>query len=222
MTDARERLKILLDAAENLILGYAAEKAVAGAVREYESRLTEFVRRGLSGFYSQRELATKHTVLINELGLQAFYDGMKAGGIDAPQDEISEDEAAMVDEWITEQISHVAEFALAVSDASKATGADKQPARDDIDGRLSLWVRAIETLKAMGQASAQKNMMVTWVYGDTEHCDTCNKLNGTRRRWKWFTDKGYIPREPGSDTLDCGGWSCQCKLVDDKGKQVMP
>lgn len=201
---------------------YPAVKAVVGAVREYESRLSEFVRRGLSGFYSQKEFATRHTVLINELALQAFYDGMKAGGIEDPKDEITDEESAMVDEWLTEQISHIAEFALAVSDAAKAKGEDKQAAQDTIDNRLSFWVRSMETLQTMGEASAQKNMMVTWKYGETEHCETCQNLNGKRRRWKWFTDRGYIPQEPGSDTLDCHGYNCQCQLVNDKGKVVMP
>ena len=195
-------------------------KAVTGAVREYEERLSTFVRRGLSGFYSQKEFATRHTVLINELALQAFYEGMKAGGVDEPQDEITDEESGMVDDWISEQVSHVAEFALAIQQAGKAE--DKQAAQDDIDSRMAYWVRAMETLQAMGQASAQKNMMVTWVYGETEHCETCNSLNGKRRRWKWFTERGYIPQEPGSETLDCHGYNCQCKLVDDKGKKVMP
>lgn len=199
-----------------------AVKAVVGAVREYESRLSEFVRRGLSGFYSQKEFATRHTVLINELALQAFYDGMKAGGIEDPKDEITDEESEMVDEWLSEQISHIAEFALAVSDASKAKGEDKQAAQDAIDNRLSFWVRSMETLQTMGEASAQKNMMVTWRYGETEHCETCQSLNGKRRRWGWFTERGYIPQEPGSDTLECGGYNCQCQLVSDKGKVVMP
>ena len=134
-------------------------KAVTGAVREYEERLSTFVRRGLSGFYSQKEFATRHTVLINELALQAFYEGMKAGGVDEPQDEITDEESGMVDDWISEQVSHVAEFALAIQQAGKAE--DKQTAQDDIDSRLAYWVRAMETLQAMGQASAQKNMMVT-------------------------------------------------------------
>lgn len=218
---ARARLAALLDAAEQM-LARGAQKAVVGAVREYETRLTEFVRRGLSGFYSQKEFATRHTVLINELALTAFYEGMKAGGIDAPEEEITDEESASVDEWLNEQISHIAEFALAISDAAKAKGEEKQPAQDAIDDRVRLWVRAMETLQALGQAAAQKNMMVTWRYGDTEHCERCNWLDGKRRRWKWFTDNGYIPQEPGSDTLDCHGYNCQCKLVDDKGKQVMP
>lgn len=218
---ARAKLAALLDAAEAMI-ARNEQKAVVGAVREYESRLTEFVRRGLSGFYSQKEFATRHTVLINELAVKAFYEGMKAGGIDEPADEITDEETDTVDEWLTEQISHIAEFALAVSDASKAKGEERKPAHDAIDARLGFWVKAMETLQALGQAAAQKNMLVTWKYGDTEHCETCNGLNGKRRRWKWFTERGYIPQEPGSDTLDCHGYNCQCKLVDDKGKQVMP
>lgn len=217
----RARLAALLDAAEAMIERRAV-KAVVGAVREYESRLSEFVRRGLSGFYSQKEFVTRHTVLINELAIQAFYEGMKAGGIEDPKDEITDEESAMVDEWLTEQVSHIAEFALAVNDASKAKGEDKQAAQDAVDNRLSFWVRSMETLQTMGEASAQKNMMVTWEYGETEHCETCQSLNGKRRRWGWFVDRGYIPQEPGSDTLDCHGYNCQCKLVSDNGKVVMP
>ena len=105
--------------------------------------------------------------------------------------------------------------------AVRAAKGDKAAQRDILDNRIDFWTRSIEAAGAQGVASAQANAMGTWVYGDTDHCSTCLKLNGQRHRVKWFVSKGYIPREPGSDTLECNGFRCQCRVVDDKGKQLL-
>jgi hypothetical protein len=34
-------------------------------------------------------------------------------------------------------------------------------------------------------------------------------------------DKGYIPQQPGSETLACGGWNCDCQIVDDDGERLL-
>lgn len=54
-----------------------------------------------------------------------------------------------------------------------------------------------------------------------QHCETCASLNGTRHRMSWFVERDYIPQKPGA-AMDCGGWRCQCTLVDTEGNQVAP
>ena len=51
-----------------------------------------------------------------------------------------------------------------------------------------------------------------WVYGDTDHCDTCAALNGVVATAQEWEDSGYHPQQPPNESLDCGGWRCQCYL----------
>ena len=64
------------------------------------------------------------------------------------------------------------------------------------------------------------NRMVTWHLGATEkHCKTCAKLDGQRHKISWFMDRNYIPHTPGAG-MDCGGYNCDCRLVDKDGNEI--
>lgn len=193
-------------------------KAIVGPVREYEVALERMVNRALSQGMTAAEFRADHKALLREFATPTFLDGLRAGGVD----EMDEDDDATVAGWLQEQLQHVNDFAKFVTAARKLPPDERAQAEREAIRRLVLWVRAMEMLRALGLASAKANMMVTWRVGDTEHCATCASLNGKRRRWKWFTSREYIPQQPGSDTLECGGYNCQCVLRDDKGKQVMP
>lgn len=85
--------------------------------------------------------------------------------------------------------------------------------------KANLWASALDgfynSIKMMGA----NNKMLTWVLGNTEkHCNDCKWLNGQRHRAKWYISRGYTPRKPGSNT-DCGGYHCDCRLVDDSGEE---
>lgn len=193
-------------------------KAITGPVREYEVILEKMVNRALSRGTTPREFAAEHRGLLREFAKLAFLDGLKVGGVD----ELDEDDEDTVAGWLKEQLAHVSDFAAFVCGVRKLPPDERAGAESQATQRLVYWVQSLETLRGLGRASAQRNMMVTWRVGDTEHCPTCQSLNGKRRRWKWFTDRGYIPQENGSDVLECGGYRCACVLRDDKGKQVMP
>ncbi len=60
-------------------------------------------------------------------------------------------------------------------------------------------------------AKEEGNNLV-WVYGDTEHCDTCLALNGIVAKVETWEELGIHPQQPPNDALVCGGWRCQCRL----------
>ena len=100
--------------------------------------------------------------------------------------------------------------------------------RQDTEADHTLWVRDraegySNTLTSIYNAAmmwADKRQMLTWNLGNTErHCKTCVKLNGQRHRASWYISRGYIPRQPGAN-LACGGYFCDCRLVNDKGETV--
>jgi hypothetical protein len=197
-----------------------AVKSISGMADDYYVQLSEAVTGFFNRDTSAAEVSSVMRQLIKSYAWDTYYEGMKEGGIDNPEDEISDDEQAQVSEWITEQLGYVADFIQALKDTRRAE--DVTAAQEAINARVELWRGSMENLGSLGKAAALKNKMVEWVYGDTVHCATCAKLNGQKHRVKWFIDNGYIPQENGSETLECGGGHCQCTLVDMEGEQVMP
>lgn len=215
----------------NLALAFVTLKEIAqllnivnksrrDVAQEYKAQLYDFTNRTMKGRMSAVDMARAHRELIRTLAPAMYDEALKANGID-PQ-ERDEADNAEIDGWIAGQLPSVAQF------ARDTASAQDEMAKNDIARRIDLWVAALEVLGQLGIASAQKNAMVTWVYDATkEHCVSaggrigCAQLNGQRHRTSWFIKKGYIPQEPGSDTLGCGGWNCGCKCVNDSGKRIL-
>jgi hypothetical protein len=215
-TDPRAELRVLLAQARALLLAQApAIKSVNEVLREYDDTLTRFAFDVLRGG-SAVDFRRSHKALLRSLALAAYVEGLREGGVS--QDEMDDDDHAAVRAWVDGQVAHVNDFATWLAGGEPRNSEDK---RRQLADRVALWVQALENLGGLGRASAQKNMMCEWRVGDAEHCATCLELNGQRHRLKWFTSKGYIPREVGSDTLDCGGYNCQCSLVNDKGERIL-
>lgn len=60
--------------------------------------------------------------------------------------------------------------------------------------------------------ASQYGDRMVWVYGDTDHCTTCEQLNGIvafAREWEQLNIR---PQNPPNPLLECGGWRCQCRL----------
>jgi hypothetical protein len=190
-------------------------KSVDEIVAEYDNTLTANVRRGFRGQTDARELAAAHRDMIRGFAAQAYYEGLLQGGVE--QEEADDDDRATIKDWIDSQLPHVRGFAESAMDAK-----DDKALQEQVYARLDQWLRALQSLGNLGFASAQKNAMGTWKYGDTEHCNTCLRLNGRRHRLSWWIKYEFIPQQPGAKNLDCGGWMCQCQIVDDRGRVLLP
>lgn len=140
----------------------------------------------------------------------AFYRGYKDAGGDETEDD---DES-----WLTAKQAEQLGFMNDALAALKAQGDDITEGA--IDSRVEVWAGTLDSVYAQGKLRGAANKMLTWRLGDTEqHCRTCSKLDGQRHSAKWWQAHDYIPREPGSDTLDCKGYNCDCRLEDDKGDE---
>lgn len=201
-----------------------ANRTTDAIAREYTRRLTALVSSVLDGEMRRARAAREHRALISDIAERAYIAGLAVGGVDEP--DLSRDERREIAAWIREQHSHVDGFWLAVAELRRARQTLSRRGyaneRRRLMDRVTLWEHALRALIGLALAAAQRNMMVTWRYGDTSHCDTCARLHGQRHRLRWFTSRGYIPQQPGSTTLQCGGWRCRCTLVDDRGKVVLP
>lgn len=216
--DIRSEISQLLDRAEAVLQSRLASlKSIATIVYEYRGELQQEVDRAFLGKLTPRALQTEINNSIERFAARAFLEGMSEGGVDTTFGDLEDDERTAIDDWANTQLDHVADFAAAVD----AAGSDVT-AREAILSRLDMWVGSLRNLADLGKGFAQQNRKGEWQFGDTVHCDTCAWLNGQQHRVKWFIGKGYLPRQNGSETLDCGGWNCQCKVVDAKtGEQLL-
>jgi hypothetical protein len=203
-------------------------ETVGQVVNEYFDKLNNLVYNAWSRVAGgltdaatmQTALRTEHKRLIKELGTQAYYEGMREAGIATPETDMDEGDKADLSVWITGQLEHVNDFAIAVIAAARDV-----EKRAQILQRVGWWTDGIRTIGGMGYMNSKRNMPGTWrmnfVRVTKEHCTTCAMLNGKRHRLKWFLSNGYIPRQRGSNTLACRGYMCGCGIVDDMGGLIL-
>lgn len=211
------RLTDAIGLAAEWLASQSAFKTIGQVVTRYDDRLTNAVYDVWNSHSSAVDLRRAHKALLKQFAPMIYEEGMREGGIDEIDDE---DQAAMdeaVGDWLSSQVEFVNSFAKDV-DAARANK-DERPKVVD---RVALWVDSLRSLGDLGKAYALKNEKGTWIMGDTEHCDTCLKLSKMKsHRVSWFVERGYIPRQNGSDTLECGGWKCDCSIVNKRGEQLL-
>lgn len=85
--------------------------------------------------------------------------------------------------------------------------------------RADAYASALDGFYVEARMRGSKNIMLTWQLGSTErHCKTCAELDGKSHKISWYLDRDYIPRKSGA-AMDCGGWNCDCSLVDKNGNE---
>ena len=78
--------------------------------------------------------------------------------------------------------------------------------------RATIWAQRYHHAVQLAQQMACADRKAVWVYGDTlEHCDDCRKAEGRVHRRSIWQKYGWMP---GSRSLSCGGWRCDCRLED--------
>lgn len=113
-------------------------------------------------------------------------------------------EAMILNEF--DYVDGLAADVLAAKDAG--TGFEEFRARAELWG--SRYNDAYNQANAIIAENEGNNLI--WIYGDTEHCTTCNELNGIVARAADWETAGVYPQQPPNDLLECGGWRCQCRL----------
>lgn len=200
-----------------------ALKSINEVTRDYQNLLERLVIDAANGAITNSGGITRPMrEAIIESGRAAYLEGMREGGIKDPEGDIDDEDEKAIADWILSQARELNGFADAAIAVGKLSGEERTQARAVMLGRVEMWVRSLETIGRLGTASAKENLPGTWKLGATEkHCGTCAKLDGQRHRLKWFTSRGYIPQQPGSDTLDCGGWNCDCQIEGDDGERLL-
>jgi len=98
-----------------------------------------------------------------------------------------------------------------------------------IKARADGYTGTLEGVYNYAKMAAQATQIGVWRFGDTiHHCETtgdtigCSELEGQEHELSWFLERNYVPRQRGSTTLTCGGWECDCRVIDTKtGEQLI-
>ena len=127
--------------------------------------------------------------------------------------------------WVLGRIEQEVTFITGVFEELKQLRkeGDPEPMDSFVGARVAGYTASIGGVYNYAVMMAKKLSMGVWQLGRTErHCGTCAGLHGQVRTLRWFLDNGYIPRQPGNPNLECGGWHCDCSIVDpETGKQII-
>lgn len=182
-------------------------KAIQATRIDFEDALDDLLKSIIAGQITKSRARVAWMNLIDVHGNKAARDGFTDGGVDAEPDA---DEQAEIDTMIREQRQYVnALLSTLYSDEDSITpeAAKQKP---------SMWFnKSIYPIYTLALGLADRNGMYEWVYGPTEHCDDCQRLNGQRHRMKDWTRRRLLPK---ADTLECKGFNCKCNLVRSSGK----
>lgn len=209
MSDARLLLCRTVDAViehywDTLPLDVLALKTEA----YYGRVLSRGVRDVYNGVATADDLLTVMARLLDEQMRRAWNEGMRENELD-PQQDMTNDWEMLLQGIIDEEFGHVEQF---IADVVAAR--DNGTPIDPLLRRAELWAnRYNDVVNRAKLETAEPKDKFEWVYGDTQHCDTCARLNGIVARASEWEQAGFHPQQPPNEMLDCGGWRCQCELV---------
>lgn len=201
------RVAALLASQTPILHALKAEATSADMLSGYESDLQDLIQSLLRGGHrlSKADFRREMKGQIRDYAREGFRVAWEEGGGDLA--EAKPDELGKIQDWTKEQQGFVNDFADWLT--------DKESDLDAVPDRVALWASAYESFLNDVKTMAMGDPVGLWKYGDTEHCDTCLELNGQKHRLSWFKDQNYYPGKPGAE-MDCGGYRCQCEVVDPK------
>lgn len=180
-----------------------AKKDVQSTRLDFEADFADLFTAAQQSDVNRRRFGMLARALITKYGRRAYADGLQVGGIE----ETSEDDTTTINQLITEQSAYVTNLGDTVyGDGTNANGADKA---------VLWWNKSIQPFYDAGVQASDQNGMYEWVYGATEHCKDCKRLNGQKHRMKEWVDHGWMPK---SDALECKGFNCACTLKKTTGR----
>jgi len=194
---------------DDIVIQSGTLRSVASVTNSYRDALTNWVHETMNGNMDAIDLRRAHKALIRKSAQPAYFEGMREGGIQAPEDDATEKDYASIKKWVTEQAGYTGDFSSAVVEAR-----GDESKRAEITRRVGLWADSVSGLGQAGLLSAKSDRPAVWHLGETEtHCTTCQGLDGKRHRVSWFLQRGYLPHSPGNEILECEGYG-KCYVTD--------
>lgn len=188
--------------ARYIALAVTADEKTA---EQFGSRLTNLVKALYSETITAPDFIDSLAALISRQITLAYLEAWKDEGRGAYPDYLQES----ADAAILAQFDFVDQFARDIVDARL----EKKPV-DGLLARVPLWANRYNEAynEAIKLITLNNGGNLEWVYGDTDHCNTCISLNGIVMSAKDWDTLGVKPQSAPNNKLECGGWKCQCRL----------
>lgn len=173
---------------------------------DFEGDFEDLLASAQADDTSRRRFGTVLRALIAKYGKRAYQDGLVEGGI---EDDLTDGDLSAIGSLVSDQTGYVTDFANKVysADGLSELLAEQKPEQ---------WFnKSINPFYLEGLQSADENGLYEWVYGDTEHCADCKRLDGQKHRLKDWIKSGWKPK---ADKLACKGFKCKCSYVKTKGR----
>lgn len=182
---------------------HAARKEYSATKDAFVGEVAAAISDAADSTISQAAFAIRVRASLAKYGKAAYLDGLEAGGVEATT--LEGDDSDTYASILADQSAFVTDARRGITDFA-----------GDADSRAQLWGnKSLELFYQAGVMSADKNGMYEWVYGDTEHCSDCRRLNGQKHRMKEWMSSKFMPK---SDSLECHGYRCQCELKKTTGR----
>ena len=212
MQSNRERLRLVL----RLVTTRGADILARKSLAQYIRQLRQYARDYFTEKLDDTVFLDKMIAAIGDQINRAWNEGMRSNGLDPAKDK-TDAMRARVDELVRNEQNHVTNLADLINNQRNA-GRDDMVA---INARVDVWAnRYIDVVNIAKAETAPPEQMLEWVYGDTQHCETCFALNGTVLSAAEWGASRYHPQQPPNKDLECGGWRCKCKLMKTKKKRT--
>lgn len=174
------------------------EEAAQSAILAFAAAMKRLVKSLKSGGLEQPKFESELEQLV-----RTYYERMYMIGSGNPP--TGEEERSELD---SELALALAAIPLLSSDVK--AGLFDEDTEGRIERRTGLWLTALALVYNMGKSRSGK--LLQWRLGNTEdHCSTCIRLNGQKKSGQEWREGGYLPQ---SRALECGGWNCDCSLVE--------
>lgn len=176
-------------------------KTVAFYRRALRRAVLNFYRGDMDAFEFIDELVT----LINGQFTRAWNEGAREVGFD-PKEQADEDRLILLDRIQAEE-----EFILGFASDIETTRMEQKPITP-LYNRVELWVNRFDEVKDTAIIHFGGKQKFEWELGATEeHCTTCLALNGIVATAEEWEQSGVHPQRGPNDSLECGGWLCDCR-----------
>ena len=175
-------------------------------VEYFVMKLSGMVRDLYRGDIEEADFVDGLASLVEDQLTRAWREGMRENDLD-PDEDMEPEWQTILDDIILNEYNYVDGFA-----ADIVAARDEQLDWGPLLSRAELWANRYNDVVSQSVIATGKGKLL-WVYGDTDHCTTCERLNGIVAWTEEWEEAGVRPQSPPNDLLECGGWRCQCTLV---------
>ena len=216
---ARQHLKNVIGLV-SLALKFSAGQDVGSIQAEYVDTIGVAMFNYLNSDQPITSFRNIFRRAVNDAFTFAFYAGWADGGGGG---ELSGEAISYLNGRIESEINFANELFDSLRDLRSNPDVSQKDKEAWADARAESYGGAVLSVYNEAKMMASKDKVGQWRLGATEeHCDTCSMLaSDPPHPLSWFTSQGYIPRQPGSQTLECHGYHCDCGIFAEDGERLI-